>query len=222
MIRVLLADDHTLFREGLRALFAGEPDVEVVGEARDGEEALRKAAELRPDVVVMDIQMPVLDGVESTRRIRAAAPDVKVLVLSMYDDEEHAKRLLAAGAAGFMLKRATSDQLVHALREVVAGGMPLDPGVAARVMRDYVRRVQGDLDEEPAGGDLTPRELEVLRLVAEGRTNQAIADQLGLSRKTVDVHRTNLMRKLDLHDVTDLVKYALRRGLITLDETPGS
>jgi two-component system response regulator NreC len=220
MIRILLADDHTLFREGLRALFAGEPDVEVVAEARDGEEALRKAAELRPDVVVMDIQMPVLDGVESTRRIRAAAPDVKVLVLSMYDDEEHAKRLLAAGASGFMLKRATSDQLVHALREVVAGGMPLDPGVAARVMQDYVRRVQGDRDEKAGGGELTPRELEVLRFVAEGHTNQAIADQLGLSRKTVDVHRTNLMRKLDLHDVTDLVKYALRRGLITLDEKP--
>ncbi len=220
MIRVLLADDHTLFREGLRALFASEPDVEVVAEARDGEEAVRKASELRPDVVVMDIQMPVLDGIESTRRIRSALPDVKVLVLSMYDDEEHAKRLLAAGASGFMLKRATSDELVRALREVVSGGMPLDPGIAAKVMKDYVRRVQDD--REATVAELTPRELEVLRLVAEGLTNQAAADRLGLSRKTVDVHRTNLMRKLDLHDVTDLVKYALRHRLITLDEKPRS
>jgi DNA-binding NarL/FixJ family response regulator len=216
MIRVLLADDHTLFREGLRALFASEDDVEVVGEACDGEEATTKAHELRPDVVVMDILMPGVNGIEATRRIRAALPEVKVLVLSMYDDEEHVQRLLAAGASGCMLKRATSDQLVRSLREVVAGGMALDPSVAAKVVKDYVRRVQRDEDAPPSG-ELTPRELEVLRLVAEGNSNQAIAEKLGLSRKTVDVHRTNLMRKLDLHDVTEIVKYALRHGVITLD-----
>jgi DNA-binding NarL/FixJ family response regulator len=144
-----------------------------------------------------------------------------VLVLTMYDDEEHAKRLLAAGASGFMLKRATSEKLLHALREVVAGGMPLDPSVAARVMKDYVRRVQSDAEGD-AASQLTPREIEVLRLVAEGHTNSAIAERLGLSRKTVDVHRTNLMRKLDLHDVTELVKYALRRGLISLDGRSGA
>ncbi len=216
MIRMLLADDHTLFREGLRALFAGEGDIEVVGEASDGEEAVRKASELRPDVVVMDILMPVLNGIEATRRIRSALPEVKVLVLSMYDDEEHVQRLLAAGASGCMLKRATSDELVRSLREVVAGGMALDPAVAAKVVKDYVRRVQRE-QEAPPSGELTPRELEVLRLVAEGHSNQAIAERLGLSRKTVDVHRTNLMRKLDLHNVTEIVKYALRRGLISLD-----
>jgi two-component system response regulator NreC len=215
MIRMLLADDHTLFREGLRALFASEGDIEVVGEARDGEEAVRKASELHPDVVVMDILMPVLDGIEATRRIRAALPDVKVLVLSMYDDEEHVQRLLAAGASGCMLKRATSDELVRSLREVVAGGMALDPAVAAKVVKDYVRRVQREQETPP--GELTPREMEVLRLVAEGYSNQAIAERLGLSRKTVDVHRTNLMRKLDLHNVAEIVKYALRRGLISLD-----
>jgi DNA-binding NarL/FixJ family response regulator len=219
MIRVLLADDHTLFREGLRALFASEGDIEVVGEASDGEEATRKASELRPDVVVMDILMPGMSGIEATRRIRAALPEVKVLVLSMYDDEEHVQRLLAAGASGCMLKRATSDQLVRSLREVFAGGMALDPSVAAKVVKDYVRRVQRD-EEAPPPGDLTPRELEVLRLVAEGHSNQAIADKLGLSRKTVDVHRTNLMRKLDLHDVTEIVKYALRHGVISLDPPP--
>jgi two-component system response regulator NreC len=135
----------------------------------------------------------------------------------MYDDEEHVQLLLANGASGYMLKKATSDELIRALREVVAGGMPLDPSVAAKVVKDYVRRVQGD--EEPGeSADLTPREVEVLKLVAQGLNNQAIADQLGLSRKTVDVHRANLMRKLDLHTVTELVKYALRRGLITLNQ----
>jgi len=217
-IRVLIVDDHTLFREGLCALFSSERDVEVVGEAAGGEEAVRKALELRPDVVVMDLMMPGVNGIEATRRIRAALPEVKVLVLSMYDDEEHVQRLLAGGASGYMLKRATSDELVRALKEVVAGGMPLDPAVAAKVVKDYVRRVQGEAEPE-ASPELTPRELEVLRLVAEGFTNQAIAERLKISRKTVDVHRTNLMRKLDLHDVTELVKYALRRGLITLDES---
>jgi DNA-binding NarL/FixJ family response regulator len=220
MIRVLLVDDHAMFREGLRALFASEDDIEVVGEAGDGEEASRKAADLRPDVVVMDILMPGVNGIEATRRIRAAQPEVKVLVLSMYDDEEHIQRLLAAGASGCMLKRATSDQLVRSLREVVAGGIVLEPSVAAKLVKDYVRRVQRE-QEVPPSSDLTPREVEVLRLVAEGYSNQAIAEQLGLSRKTVDVHRTNLMRKLDLHDVTEIVKYALRHGIITLDAPRG-
>lgn len=219
-IRVLIVDDHTLFREGLCALFSSESNVEVVGEAAGGEEAVRKALELKPDVVVMDLMMPGVNGIEATQRIRTALPEVKVLVLSMYDDEEHVQRLLAGGASGYMLKRATSDELVRALKEVVAGGMPLDPAVAAKVVKDYVRRVQGEAEPE-ASPELTPRELEVLRLVAGGLTNQAIAERLGISRKTVDVHRTNLMRKLDLHDVTELVKYALRRGLISLDEASG-
>ncbi|MBM4118855.1 response regulator transcription factor, partial [bacterium] len=164
-IRVLIVDDHTLFREGLCALFSSERDVEVVGEAAGGEEAVRKALELRPDVVVMDLMMPGANGIEATRRIRAALPEARVLVLSMYDDEEHVQRLLAGGASGYMLKRATSDELVRALKEVVAGGMPLDPAVAAKVVKDYVRRVQGETEPE-AGPELTPRELEVLRLVA--------------------------------------------------------
>jgi DNA-binding NarL/FixJ family response regulator len=216
MIRVLLADDHTLFRAGLRALFAAEVDIEVVGEAATGEEAVRKAAELEPDVVVMDIMMPVMNGIEATRRLTAEHPETRVLILSMYDDEEHVQQLLAAGAVGFMLKEATSDELVRALHEVVAGGVPLAPSIAAKVVRDYARRVRGE-EEAAATGPLTPRESEVLKLVAEGHTNQAIAERLGLSRKTVDAHRTNLMRKLDLHDVTELVKYAIRAGLITLE-----
>ncbi len=216
MIRVLLADDHTLFREGVRALFASEPDIEVVGEAADGAEAVRRTEELEPDVVVMDIMMPVMNGIEATERICAAHPNTKVLVLSMYDDEEYVQRLLAAGASGCMLKRSTSDELVKAVREVVAGGTPLHPAIAAKLVKDYVRRVQGAVDSA-TDADLTARETEVLKLVAEGHTNQAIAERLGLSRKTVDAHRTNLMRKLGLHDVTELVKYALRRGVIKLE-----
>ncbi|MFH1017139.1 MAG: response regulator transcription factor [Pseudomonadota bacterium] len=219
MIRILLADDHTLFREGVRSLFANESDIEVVGEAANGDEAVRKTAELEPDLVVMDIMMPVMNGIEATRRIHESHPETKILVLSMYDDEEYMHRLLAAGASGCMLKRATSDELINAVREVMAGGMPLHPTIAAKVVKDYVRRAQG-LEETSTSRDLTPRELEVLRLVAEGHTNQAIADCLNLSRKTVDVHRTRLMRKLDIHDARELVKYALRHGIITLDPQP--
>ena len=216
MIRVLIADDHTMFRAGLRALLATEQDIEVIGEAADGEEAVAKCQELVPDVVVMDILMPGMNGIKATSRLAAECPATKVLVLSMYDDDEHVQQLLAAGAAGFVLKQATTDELVRAIREVVAGGLPLSPSIAAKVVRDYARRVRGE-QETSATGALTAREREVLILVAQGQTNQAIAEQLGLSRKTVDVHRTNLMRKLGLHDVTELVKYALRTGLITLD-----
>jgi two-component system, NarL family, response regulator NreC len=216
MIRVLVADDHAMFRAGLKVLLGMEEDIEVVGEAATGEQATVMARELAPDVVVMDIQMPVMDGIEATRLITAECPEVRVLILSMYDDEEHVRQLLGAGASGFLIKEGTSQELIQALREVVAGGLPMSPGVAARAVRDYARRVRADQDPS-ATGALTVREREVLTLVAEGQTSQAIADQLGLSRKTVEVHRTNLMRKLGLHDVTDLVKYALRNGLISLD-----
>ena len=215
-IRVLLVDDHTILREGVRALLANEPEIVVVGEAGDGEEALEKVEALRPDVVLMDMVMPRMNGLEATGHIKRRHPEVKVLILSMYDDDEYVQQVIQAGASGYLLKGMAADDLILAIREVQGGSSFLNPAVAAKLIEDYVRRVRGDggaMSAEP----LTAREREVLKLIAEGNTNQEIADVLCLSRKTVESHRANIMRKLDLHDVTELVKYALRSGLIRLD-----
>jgi DNA-binding NarL/FixJ family response regulator len=209
-------DDHTILREGVRALLAGEPEIVVVGEAADGQEAVDKVEALRPDIVLMDMVMPRMNGLEATARIRQRHSDVKVLILSMYDDDEYVQQVIQAGASGYLLKGMAADDLVLAIREVYGGSSFLNPAVAAKLIEDYVRCVRGD----EAGGreePLTGREREVLKLIAEGNTNQEIADVLCLSRKTVESHRANIMRKLDLHDVTELVKYALRTGLIRLD-----
>jgi DNA-binding NarL/FixJ family response regulator len=214
-IRILLVDDHTILREGVRALLAGESDIVVVGEAGDGQEALEKVEALRPDIVLMDMVMPGMNGLEATGHIKRRHSDVKVLILSMYDDDEYVQQVIQAGASGYLLKGMAADDLVLAIREVHAGSSFLNPAVAAKLIEDYVRRVRGDVDA--AGDLLTAREREVLKLIAEGNTNQEIADALHLSRKTVESHRANIMRKLDLHDVTELVKYALRTGLIQLD-----
>lgn len=215
VIRVLLVDDHTILREGVRALLADEPEIVVVGEAGDGQEALEKVEHLRPDVVLMDMVMPRMNGLEATGHIKRRHPETKVLILSMYDDDEYVQQVIQAGASGYLLKGMAADDLIHAIREVQAGSSFLNPTVAAKLIEDYVRRVRGDHadDEEP----LTSREREVLKLIAEGNTNQEIADVLCLSRKTVESHRANIMRKLDLHDVTELVKYAIRKGLIRLE-----
>jgi DNA-binding NarL/FixJ family response regulator len=215
-IRILLVDDHTILREGVRALLAGESDIVVVGEAGDGQEALEKVEALRPDIVLMDMVMPGMNGLEATGHIKRRHSDVKVLILSMYDDDEYVQQVIQAGASGYLLKGMAADDLILAIREVHAGSSFLNPAIAAKLIEDYVRRVRGEAEgagEEP----LTAREREVLKLIAEGNTNQEIADVLHLSRKTVESHRANIMRKLDLHDVTELVKYALRTGLIQLD-----
>jgi DNA-binding NarL/FixJ family response regulator len=211
----LLVDDHTILREGVRALLAGEREIVVVGEAGDGREALEKVETLRPDIVLMDMVMPGMNGLEATTLIKQRHSEVKVLILSMYDDDEYVQQVIQAGASGYLLKGMAADDLVLAIREVHAGSSFLNPAVAAKLIEDYVRRVRGDVDV--AGDLLTAREREVLKLIAEGNTNQEIADALHLSRKTVESHRANIMRKLDLHDVTELVKYALRTGLIRLD-----
>ena len=214
-IRVLLVDDHTILREGVRALLAGEREIVVVGEAGDGREALEKVETLRPDIVLMDMVMPGMNGLEATTLIKELHSEVKVLILSMYDDDEYVQQVIQAGASGYLLKGMAADDLILAIREVHAGSSFLNPAVAAKLIEDYVRRVRGEGDA--AGDLLTAREREVLKLIAEGNTNQEIADVLCLSRKTVESHRANIMRKLDLHDVTELVKYALRTGLISLD-----
>ena len=216
MTRVLLVDDHPLFREGVRALLSAEPDIEVVGEAADGKQAIELAGKLSPDIIVMDLVMPGMNGLQAARQLHDKFPDIKVLILSMYDDDEYVCQILKAGASGYVLKRAASDDLLRAIREVEKGGSALHPTVAAKLIKDYVRRAKST-EQRDSGSVLTARESEVLTLVAEGHTNQQIADMLGLGRKTVDTHRTNIMRKLDLHDVTALVKYALKRGLINLE-----
>jgi DNA-binding NarL/FixJ family response regulator len=215
-VRVLLVDDHAILREGVHALLAREPDILVVGEAADGQEALEQVPRLKPDVVIMDIVMPNMNGLEATRLITERHPESKVLILSMYDDHEYVVQIIQAGASGYVLKRVVTEDLVRAIREVNAGESFLYPPIAAKLIGDYLRVTKGERSDVP-GEPLTAREREILKLIADGHTNQAIAGQLGLSRKTVDSHRANAMRKLDLHDVTELVKYALRTGMITLD-----
>ncbi len=213
-IRVLLADDHAIVRDGLCSLLAECRDIEVIDQAADGPEAVRKSRELKPDVVVMDIAMPYLNGIEAARRIMKDCPDCRVLILSQYEDNEHVLDALWAGAAGYLLKRAAGTELAEGIRAVRQGGVVLHPLAARVVVEAYLRyRAAGRVDNYE---QLTDREREVLILVAEGYTNQQIAEMLHISPKTVDSHRTSLMAKLDLHSTTDVVKYALRQQLIDL------
>jgi DNA-binding NarL/FixJ family response regulator len=214
-IRVLLVDDHTVLREGLRALLAAAPDVEVVGEASSGEEGIAKCAELGPHVVVMDVAMPGLGGLEATLAIRRAQPDVRVLVLTQHEDAEYVRRFVRAGAAGYLLKRMAGAELVSAIRAAARGGLVLDPEVARAVMTE-----PGDSGSDaPARGyeSLTDREKQILKLVAEGRSNKEVAGVLDISVKTAMTHREHLMRKLGVHNRTELVRFALRAGVIRLD-----
>ena len=215
-IRVLLVDDHAILRQGVHALLAREPDILVVGEAEDGQQAVDLVEELHPDVVIMDIVMPRMNGLEATRRLKELHPEVRTLILSMYDDQEYVVQIIQAGACGYVLKRVVTEDLVRAIHEVHAGGSFLYPPIAATLIGDYLR-VTGNDHVGDGIEPLSARERQVLKLIAEGNNNNRIAEVLGLSRKTVDTHRANAMRKLDLHDVTEVVKYALRTGLITLD-----
>ena len=214
-IRVLLADDHRMMREGIRVLLERQRDIQVIGEASDGREAVRLAVQLHPDVVVMDVSMPMLNGIEATRHIRRDCPDVRVLVLTVHESEEYVARLLAAGANGYIVKKAAAEELSNAIRVVFSGEAFLYPTIAKVVIEDYVRRLR-----EGRGFQvteiLTDREREVLQLIAEGYTSREIADILHLSVKTVQNHRSKIMGKLDLHDRGDLIKYAIQQGIIHL------
>jgi DNA-binding NarL/FixJ family response regulator len=210
-IRVLLADDHTLVRAGLRGLLQGIDGVEVVGEAEDGHDALRLAAELHPDVVLLDIGMPGLNGLDAAGQLVKIDDRLRVLILSMHSAEEYVLRALRAGCAGYLLKRSALNELEIAVRAVARGETYLSPGVSKQVVDDYVGRTGGAADPLEA---LTPRQREILQLVAEGHTSKEIAERLQLSFKTVEAHRAQIMERLGLQDVTGLVRFAVRVGLV--------
>jgi DNA-binding NarL/FixJ family response regulator len=215
MIRVLIADDHTLVRQGIRLLLETQPDLRVVGEAGDGLEAVRLASELKPDVVLMDIAMPTMDGLEATGAIKRAQPETQVLALTMYEDDDYFFKILAAGAAGYVLKRAAASDLLSALHLVSRGEVFLYPAIAKKLVADYVSRVKSDDSAAPSALDvLTPREHEVLTLIADGLSNREIAERLVVSLSTVQSHYAHIGKKLNLHNRTELVKYAMRHGLI--------
>ena len=212
-IRVLLADDHTILRAGLKMMLNAQPDIEAVGEASDGRQAISEAERLSPDVVIMDITMPECNGIEATRHIKRLLPDVRVLVLTMHENEEYLFQTLRAGAAGYMLKEAADTDLISAIRVVASGRFYLSPSAQSMLVSDYLQRVHTG-EERDSYSALTEREREILKLVAEGYTNSQIGERLFISPKTVDTHRTHVMDKLNLHSRAELVRYAMRRGLL--------
>jgi two-component system, NarL family, response regulator NreC len=215
-ITLLMVDDHEIVRAGLRMLLQAQPDMQIVGEAEDGRAAIAKAKELEPNVVLMDISLPDIDGFEATRQIKRALPSTAILALTMHESDEYFFKMLDAGASGYVPKKAAPTDLVSAIRVVHEGGVFLYPSVAKALVRDYMGRVAEGGEREAFDG-LTDREQEVLKLIADGLPNQDIADKLTISVKTVERHRANIMAKLNLHSRTELVKYAIRKGLIDVD-----
>jgi len=213
-IKTLLADDHTIVREGLRALLLADGGIDVVAEARNGREAVELAAALHPDVVVMDIAMPLLNGLEATRQILAAAPAIKVLVLSAHSDDAYIYRVIAVGAVGFLIKQTSAQILNEAIHAVMAGSMFYSPQISTRVRDCYQMPDKAGGLIIKKGTSLTSRELEVIQLVAEGRANKQVAAELKISIKTVEKHRQHLMEKLNIHDTAGLTRYAIARGII--------
>ncbi|HLJ14848.1 MAG TPA: response regulator transcription factor [Bryobacteraceae bacterium] len=208
MIRILLADDHAMVRQGFRLILASQPDMEIVGEAGNGRETLDMAEKLKPDLVVMDVAMPELNGIEATRRLAESSPRTRVLALSMHKDSVYVREILRAGARGYLLKDSIDKDLVSAVRAVAKGDGYLSPGVSEAVLSDYRKHVTDPLDL------LTSREREVLQMIAEGKTNKEIAQTLQLSVYTVDAHRGRIMEKLNLHSTGELVRFAVRNGLV--------
>ncbi|MGD8752717.1 MAG: response regulator transcription factor, partial [Anaerolineales bacterium] len=210
-IRVLIADDHTIVRSGIRLLMESQADIEVVGEALNGEEAVKMVSDLQPDVVLMDISMPNLDGMEATRRIVEQWSQVKVLVLTMHRAEEYFFEMLKAGASGYILKAAETSELINAVRVVARGEIYLYPSMAQKLVKDYLNLVEGDHEQDTP---LSPREEQILELLVDGYTNSEIADKLVLSASTVHTHRYNIMNKLGLTSRHELIQYARERGLL--------
>jgi two-component system response regulator NreC len=207
-IRVILADDHRMVRQGFKLILQGQEDIVVVGEAGNGREVLEQAALLQADVIVMDVTMPELNGIEATRRLRDIAPHAHVLALSVHRDGVYVREIVKAGADGYILKESADTELIAAVRAVAEGNSYLSPEVAGAVLKDYRRQALDPLDP------LSPREREVLQLIAEGKTNKDIAVRLGLSIYTIDGHRTRIMEKLGMHSVSELVRFAMRHGVV--------
>jgi len=209
-LRIFLADDHAVLRDGLKALVNAQADMEVIGEADNGTSAWQKAKELRPDVVVMDVSMPQLSGAQATERLKQACPDVRVLALTAYEDKGYLDQLLRAGASGFLLKRAATDELIQAVRVVAAGGMYVDPTLAGKVLSRFIR--QPSLKQSTQRSELSDREAEVLRSMAWGYSNKEIAARLNISVKTVETYKARLTEKLEFKSRTEIVRYAIRQG----------
>jgi DNA-binding NarL/FixJ family response regulator len=216
IIKVILADDHRIFRKGLKLLLSDKAHIQVLAEADDGDEALRKAAQHKPHIVIMDIGMPKMDGIEATRQIRERIPDTEVVILSMHAKKVYIDQVLKAGAKGYVLKDSDEDNLIAAINTVHNGGYYLDSPIADQVLSGYFGRKTGRQSQEQ-GGSLSDREKQVLRLLAEGHSNQEVADILCISRKTVENHRANVVRKTGVQGQVGLTKYAARIGLIDLD-----
>jgi DNA-binding NarL/FixJ family response regulator len=213
-VQILLVDDHTVLRDGIRALLEKESDMAVAGEAEDGRTAVRLACQLKPDVVLMDVAMPLLNGLEATRQIIHDCPQVKVLILTMHDNEEYIRLALANGAMGYILKDAPAHELLEAIRAVHRGETVLSPAITRLVIENYLR--WGEYQKNRSTDGLSPRESEVLQLIAEGYSSKQIAEILCISIKTVQTHRMNLMSKLDLHNRAELIKYAIQRKIIDI------
>ena len=209
-LQIFLADDHVVVREGLKALINAQPDMIVIGEAGDGQSACQQAQDCQPDLVIMDITMPGLNGVQATAQLKQACPGIKVLALSVHDDTSYLRQLLEAGAAGYILKHAAADDLIQAIRQVAAGGVYLDPALAGHIVARYVRMPA--TATELLGTALSEREIEVVQRIAQGYSNKEIAAQLSLSIKTVETYRARAMEKLGLESRAALVRYALERG----------
>ncbi|MFU8796081.1 MAG: response regulator [Dehalococcoidia bacterium] len=213
-IRVLVTDDHAIVRDGVCALLAVTDDIEAIGEATNGREALEMVASLMPDIVLMDIVMPLMDGLEATRRIHRKFPETKVIVLTQYEDREYVLPVIEAGASGFVSKAAAASELLSAIRSVYRGDSFLSPSIARLLVEDYRLMARAGRSNDTSE-QLTDREREILKLLAEGHSTNEIAQMLVISRKTVERHKTNLMAKLDIHNRLDLFKYALRKGIVT-------
>lgn len=213
---ILLADDHQIVRDGLKSLIDKQSKLKVVGEASNGREVVRLAGELKPDVIILDIGMPDLNGIEATRQIKAQYPLIKILALSMQSDSRFVAQMLSVGASGYLLKDCAFEELSRAIQTVMDGQTYLSPGITSQVIKDYVRRI--NTSDQSEGHFLTPREREVIQLLAEGLSTKDIAGHLNISVKTVETHRTQIMGKLDMHSIAQLTKYAIREGLTRLED----